>query len=478
MNRNLFRIGTPNMASNMHDRIMQNKSRRQFLSFASAALAAPFVVRPAVAQPLQNAAMRGAIDAGDAGFLPDAPDDQSRKFAAILQKASDTNQPVFLPPGNYVVSNLKLPRRVRITGVAGASRITYGGDGFLMAAEDTDILALDGVSIDGANRPLGDLAQGLIEARRVGKVMIDGCEITGAAKHAAVLESCAGRIEHNTISGAADAAIWSVEGRGMAIRDNEVSDCYNGGILVHRWQAAADNTLISGNRVTRIGARNGGTGQYGNGINVFRGHGVQIANNHVSDCAFSAIRCNSASNAVITGNACLNSGETALYAEFQFEGSVIANNLIDGAANGISVVNFNEGGRLATVSGNVVRNLRTEGPYPAEGSGFGIGIAVEADTAVTGNTIDTAPNIGIALGWGPYLRNVTVNSNVIRQAGEGIAVSVTEGAGKAVITGNVFDKMATGAIFGHDHDKIVSGDMAKHGSQGYRNVTVERNDVL
>ena len=69
-------------------------------------------------------------------------------------------------------------------------------------------------------------------------------------------------------------------------------------------------------------------------------------------------------------------------------------------------------------------------------------------------------------------------ANVIRQAGEGIAVSVTEGAGKAVITGNVFDKMATGAIFGHDHDKIVSGDMAKHGNQGYANVMVERNNVL
>lgn len=458
--------------------MMTVANRRQFIGLATLGLASPILVRGAQAQILQNAAMRGAIDAGDAGFLPDALDDQSRKFAAILEKASDTNQPVFLPPGNYVVSNLKLPRRVRISGVAGASRIIYGGDGFLMMAEDTEILSLDGVSLDGANRPLGELSQGLVEARRVGKVTVSSCEIVGASKHAAVFESCAGRLERNTISGAADAAIWSVEGRGMAIRDNEVSDCFNGGILVHRWQAAADNTLITGNRVTRIGARNGGTGQYGNGINVFRGHGVLIANNHVSDCAFSAIRCNSASNAVITSNSCLKSGETALYAEFQFEGSVIANNLIDGAANGISVVNFNEGGRLATVSGNVVRNLRTEGPYPAEGSGFGIGIAVEADTAVTGNTIDNAPNIGIALGWGPYLRSVTATGNVIRQAGEGIAVSVTQGAGKAVITGNVFEKMATGAIFGHDHANIVSDDMAKHGNQGYSNVMVERNDIL
>ena len=93
---NLSRIGTGKLALIMHESGMDKKSRRQFLGFASAALAAPFVVRPAVAQVLQDAAMRGAIDAVDAGFLPDAPDDQSRRFAAILQKASDTNQPVFL----------------------------------------------------------------------------------------------------------------------------------------------------------------------------------------------------------------------------------------------------------------------------------------------------------------------------------------------------------------------------------------------
>ena len=435
----------------------------------------PFLSGWAIAQALQNASMRGSIDPTDFGFLPDAPDDQSRKFAEILDAASLTNQPVFLPAGTFRISNMTLPKRVRITGVPGASRIVYGGDGFLFSAQDTELLLLEGVSFDGSNRSFSDQAQGLIEARRVGKVQISNCDIAGAARNAIVVESCAGRIDNCTISGAADAGIWSVEGRGMAIRDNVVSDCSDGGILVHRWQEADDNTLISGNRVERIGARSGGTGQYGNGINVFRGNGVQIANNHVSACAFSAIRCNSASNAVISGNTCLNSGETALYAEFRFEGSIIANNLIDGAANGISVVNFNEGGRLAVVSGNIVRNLSAKGPYPAEGLGFGNGISAEADTAITGNTVENAPNIGMALGWGPYLRNVSVTGNVIRKAGEGIAVSVTEGAGKAVISGNVFDQIATGAIFGHDHDKIVTGDMAKHGNQGFANVTIERN---
>ena len=46
----------------------------------------------------------------------------------------------------------------------------------------------------------------------------------------------------------------------------------------------------------------------------------------------------------------------AIYSEFGFEGAVIADNVVDGAGNGISVTNFNEGGRLASVRGNIVRN--------------------------------------------------------------------------------------------------------------------------
>ncbi len=451
--------------------------RRGFLIGIGTCLAMPYLAGRANAQALHNASMRGSINPIDFGFLPDAPNDQSRKFVKILAAASLTNQPVFLPSGTYVISNIALPKRVRITGVPGASRIVYGGDGFLFAAESTEILLIDGVTFDGANRGLGDQAQGLIEARRVPKVKIDTCEIFGSVKHGIVLEGSAGRVERTSISGAADAGIWSVEGAGVTIADNSVTDCANGGILVHRWADAEDGTIVSGNRVERIGSRSGGTGQNGNGINVFRAANVQVSGNQISNCDFSAIRCNSASNALIFGNTCRNSGETAIYSEFKFEGSVIADNIVDGAANGISVVNFNEGGRLATVSGNIVRNLTGEGPYRSEGLGFGNGISVEADTTVTGNTIDGAPGIGIALGWGPYLRNVAVTGNMIRNANEGVAVSVAEGAGKAVITGNVFDNMKTGSVFGHAWDKIVSGDMAKHGNQGYENVTVERNEA-
>ena len=91
----------------------------------------------------------------------------------------------------------------------------------------------------------------------------------------------------------------------------------------------------------------------------------------------------------------------AIYCEFEFQGAVIADNVIDGAGSGISVTNFKEGGRLASVRGNVVRNCRARiaGTAP-ETEGFGIG--VEADTAVAGNVIENAQTAGISAGWGEF----------------------------------------------------------------------------
>jgi uncharacterized secreted repeat protein (TIGR03808 family) len=451
--------------------------RRNFMRLLGAGLAAVPVQAVAASNLLQNAGMRGSIDAGELGIFPDVFDDQSRAFSQILETASAQNQEIFLPPGNYVLSNMRLPKRVRIRGIQGASRIIYGGGGVLFAADDSEVIEIAGITFDGANRALGETALGLIEGRRVSRMVIDDCEVIGSTKHGIMLEACGGRVERSNISGAAQSGIYCVESAGISITGNTVRDCANGGILVHRWQDGADGSIVSGNRVERISARDGGTGQNGNGINVFRARNVQVTGNQIADCAFSAIRFNSASNAQITGNTCLRSGETGIYSEFAFEGAIIANNVVDGAANGISVVNFNEGGRLSTVSGNIVRNMKANGPYPAEGLGFGNGISAEADTAISGNVVENAPQIGIVMGWGPYMRNLSVTGNVIRKAGEGIGVSVVDGIGKAVITGNILDEISSGAIFGREWAKVVTGDMAKHGNQGFKSITVERNEA-
>ena len=203
-----------------------------------------------------------------------------------------------------------------------------------------------------------------------------------------------------------------------------------------------------------------------------------IANNTLNQCAFSAIRSNSGSDVQIVGNQCRESGETAIYSEFSFEGAVVANNLVDGAANGISIANFNEGGRMATVSGNLIRNLRLEGPYEPEVFGFGWGIGVEADTAVTGNVIDNAPRAGMLLGWGPYLRGVTATGNVVRNSAIGIIVTVADGARAARISNNVFQNTLRGAVVGYRWAEPATKDLTVSGADRYEHLDISGNTIL
>lgn len=452
-------------------------TRRLFLSglgFAAAGIATTAAARTQ-RLPIVDVDLRGSIDASEHGVRPGASDRKSKAFARLLKDAAAKNTPVFLPPGDYVISNIALPDNTRLTGVPGATRIVYGGDGHLFAADGASRIELANLVIDGANRWLDDTVQGLIHLRNVADVTVENCEIQGSSKTAISLERSGGRIERNRLSGAAEHALYAVESRDLSVTGNHVFDCGNGGILIHRWQKGRDGTMVSGNRITRIAATNGGTGQYGNGINIFRADDVMITNNHISSCAFSAIRANAGSNVQITGNTCLESGETAIYSEFGFTGAIVNGNLIDGAANGILIVNFDEGGRLATVSGNVVRNLKLEGPYVHDGAGFGFGIAVEADTVVSGNTIENAPKWGLVLGWGPYMRGLVVSGNLVRSSPVGCAVTVVENAGSALISGNIFEDTPEAAIAGYRWKERTTGELATDGSGAPAHLTIERN---
>jgi uncharacterized secreted repeat protein (TIGR03808 family) len=446
-------------------------NRRAFLAGTALCLSGTVA-----AAQMKVADLRGSIDSADLGLLPNAADDQTAQFQNAVNRAVERGRALFLPAGTYPVANLRLPSGTLIVGVPGRTRLVYqGGGGQLIRAEGVSNIGLTGITFDGANRSIGDFTEGLLHFIGVRNLALDNCEIAGSAKMGLVMDRCSGRVENCRISGAAEAGLRSNEATGLAITGNTVTDCANGGIWVHRWREGEDGTIVSGNRVERIGARYGGTGQFGNGINVFRAHGVMISNNRITDCAFSAIRSNSGSNVQIVGNSCLRSGETAIYSEFSFQGAVIANNIVDGGTTGISIANFMDGGRMAICTGNLIRNITEEGPYPPEVAGFGIGIAAEADTTLTGNIIEGAPKFGMMLGWGPYMRNIAASQNVLRECGTGIAVTVVKGAGSAVITNNIVQGSKKGSINGFRWLERATGEL--NNASEYSNLTVLGNQV-
>jgi uncharacterized secreted repeat protein (TIGR03808 family) len=454
--------------------------RRHFLAATTATGA--FAATEAIAAP--TSASSGSVplsglgvDAFHLGVRPSSPDDQTAVLQRAIDRAAGARLPLVLGPGVYRARGLVLPTGARLIGVPGATRLVAIDNTPLIVARGADYILLSGITFDGSGKALPENA-GLVQLAAGRGIAIRDCEIIGSGRNGIVLENIEGEITGTTITGALAAAIHALDSRGLTIARNTIRDIANNGIQVWRSQEGDDGTQVIDNRIEDVAAQSGGSGQNGNAINVYRAHNVTVRGNRIRNAAFSAVRGNAASNIQITNNTCTGLGEVAIYAEFGFEGAVIANNTIDGAAIGIAVTNFKQGGRMAVVQGNLIRNLVPRRPVGTDpGDGNGIGIGVEADTAVTGNVIENAPVAGISVGWGQYLRDVSVTGNVVRGAGVGIQVSVTPGAGSAVIADNLIAAVKNGAIVGMDLRKPMTGDLAHEGATRYAQLSINGNRV-
>jgi len=385
--------------------------------------------------------------------------------------------PLALPPGVYRTGMLNLATGTQLIGVRGATKLAFTGGGSMLLGEGAGHVTLSGITLDGGNLPL-PARHGLTYCLGGRDIRITDCEIFNSGGNGIWIEQVAGDISGNIISVIAGTAIVSFDAQGLIVSRNIVAGTNDNGIEILRTSIGDDGTLVADNRVEDIKAGPGGSGQYGNAINVFRAGNVTVRNNRIRNCDYSAVRGNSASNIQITGNSVTDVREVALYSEFSFEGAVIANNTFDGAAFGVSVCNFNEGGRIAVVQGNIIRNLIPKRPIgTAPDDDAGVGIYVEADTSVTGNVIENAPSFGILAGWGKYLRDVAITGNVIRKTFAGIGVSVAAGAGTALVNNNLISETPRGAVVGHDHGKPVTADLSTEGAQRFAQVVVGGNAV-
>src|SRR5690242_5629731 len=450
-------------------------SRRHLLG-ASAAGAGALAMAPdaARAAPLMSTLGR---DATQYGVRPNAAEDQTRVLQRAIDEATRAQAPLALPPGTYRIGTLRLSRGTQLVGVRGATKLAFTGGAAMLLAEGADGLGLSGLTLDGGAIPLPE-RRGLIHLLAGRDVRVNDCAIAGSGGNGIWLEQVSGDISGNIITQTATTAIVSFDALGLIVARNTITATRDNGIEILRTAIGDDGTLVADNRIEDIKAGPGGSGQYGNAINAFRAGNVIVRGNRIKNCDYSAVRGNSASNIHITGNSVSDVREVALYSEFAFEAAVIANNTVDGAAVGVSVCNFNEGGRIAVVQGNIIRNLipkRPAGTAPDDDGG--VGIYIEADASVTGNVIENAPSFGIVAGWGKYLRDVAISGNVIRNAFVGIGISVAQGAGAALVDNNVISDAPRGAVVGLDHARTVTTDLSADGAQRYAQVVVGTNAV-
>jgi uncharacterized secreted repeat protein (TIGR03808 family) len=455
-------------------------NRRHLIGASAAGVAGALAMSPdaARAAPL-NSMLTSTLgrDVTQYGVRPGSPDDQTKALQRAIDDAARAQVPLALPPGAYRTGMLRLQSGTQLIGVRGATKFIFNGGASMLSGESAGSIGLDGIMFDGSGIPLPN-RRGLIHCLGGRDIRITNCEITGSGGNGIWFENVSGDISGNIITGIASTAIVSFDAQGLLVTRNTIIGTNDNGIEILRTAIGDDGTQVLDNRIEDIKAGPGGSGQYGNAINAFRAGNVIVRGNRIRNCDYSAVRGNSAANIQISGNSVSDVREVALYSEFAFEGAVIANNTVDGAALGVSVCNFNEGGRLAVVQGNIIRNLLPKRPIgTAPDDDAGIGIYVEADTSVSGNVIENAPSFGIVAGWGKYLRDVVISGNVIRKAFVGVGVSVTPGAGTALVNNNMISETPRGAVVGLDHSRPITPDLCTEGAQRFAQVVVGTNAV-
>jgi uncharacterized secreted repeat protein (TIGR03808 family) len=451
-------------------------NRRHLIGASAAGVAGALAMSPDAARASPSASALGR-DATQYGVRPGSPDEQTRALQRAIDEAARAQVPLALPPGVYRTGLLRLSSGTQLIGVRGATKLVFTGGASMLQGEGASSVGLANITLDGGGIPL-PARRGLVHCLGGRDIRINDCEIANSGGNGIWFENVSGDVSGNIISRIAVTAITSFDAQGLIVSRNTILGTNDNGIEILRTAIGDDGTLVLDNRIEDIKAGPGGSGQYGNAINAFRAGNVIVRGNRIRNCDYSAVRGNSASNIQISGNSVSNVREVALYSEFAFEGAVIANNTVDGAALGVSVCNFNEGGRIAVVQGNIIRNLLPKRPIgTAPDDDAGIGIYVEADSSVTGNVIENAPSFGIVAGWGKYLRDVTITGNVIRNAFVGIGVSVTSGAGTALVNNNMISGSPRGAVVGLDHARPVTPDLSADGAQRFAQVVVGTNAV-
>ena len=440
------------------------QDRRRFLaSAARAAASIPFYNGLARAQSDPVAAATAALIAG-------------------ATEAALARRPYRLPPGVTTIYQLLLPQGAHLVAAKGGSTLRLGYSGPMLSNRDPlDMLTIEGVIFDGANRPINN-AFGLLTFVDVAHVDMEDCTIQHTTT-GLMQRRCGGKIRLSTFQDLTGTAIHDDNCAGMTIDANRIRRCGDNG--VHHWSMHSkrhDGSRISNNVITDVANRSGGDGMFGNGVRVAECGPVLIENNVVQRCAYTAIRNAGGWDVVVANNRCKSFNEKAMYAEFGFRNATFVNNVIEDCGGGISATNYvgPGNGAGALITGNVISNLRPSHPDPEFGprSSWLTGIEGEGDVLIKGNIVSDSAWFGIIAGFFNARHNVTVEDNRLIDNEYAIGFATQDGVGPCSIIGNEMRGSKKANIVAMFQEKIISGDLsAPDAGKAYKNIVIRDNRV-
>ena len=375
-------------------------------------------------------------------------------------------------PGDFTVYPLHLPEGVRLVGKRGQTVLRSADGRPIVVASKLRSLLIEGIAFHGGAKSANS-SFGLIHFEDVETFQLHGAEIADHDGVGVANLRSGGEVLGCTIHDIGDAGYHSTDGLGVAFgRDgdgNRIRGCGNAGVRI--WTAQPwihDGSTIRNNNISKVRSEDGGTGQNGNGVSIFRAADVTVEDNDIDECAFSAVRNNGGKDFRAARNRCSNLGERAMYAEFDFKNAAFENNTIATAAAGISLTNFDRarnvgcGGRAV---GNEISHIVDEAPdsdwmsNPA-GNAARVGVEAEGDILVEGNQITGPLLIGIECGFGKSLRTVICRDNTIRGADYGIAfTSLAPPEKPTEISGNHIVDAKKARIVATRYGEVLAGDL-------------------
>lgn len=376
----------------------------------------------------------------------------------VLNAARSARLPLFLKAGTYVTGALDVTASngggnpLELVAAPGTVTIRLSGSAsHLLNVVGVKNVSIRGIGFDGGNHTLtGPDVKGLVrfDGQTTSDFVLDDCTIYSSTRAGVVVVSGArGRITNNHIS-RCQTGIYVYDGL-ACIEGNNLIDLFDNGICVWTHTATGNGSLVRNNTINWIANASGGTGEYGNGILVYRAGNVKVAEKNIFNAKYSAIRLNGTRDCHVLNNHCWNLREVAIFIEapgagINLSGCVVSGNTIDTAGLGISVANaglYNDGSaRRCIVSNNVINNMvinDISDPGQPASKTVGKGISVEVDADVMGNVIQNTKGSAISLGTNDATRNVMAVGNLMMGCPMGIGYSANGAASTVLISSNV-----------------------------------------
>lgn len=404
------------------------------------------------------------------------------ELIAGLSEATLARKPLVLPRGVTTIYQIFLPEGAHLVGHKSGSTLRLGYRGPMIANQDAlTSLTLEGVTFDGANRPINS-AFGLLTFTDVARVEMDHCTVQNSTT-GLMQKRCGGRIRLSTFRDLTGTAILDDNCAGVTIDANTIERCGDNGI--HHWSANSnrhDGSRISSNRIADIENRSGGEGLYGNGVRVAQCGPVIVENNVIERCAYTAVRNTGGWDIVVAENRCKTFGEKAMYAEFGYRNTTFRNNVIEDCGAGISATNYvgPGNGAGALITGNVVSKIRPSHPDPDFGPRMNwlCGLEGEGDVRIVGNIVTGSPWFGVLAGFFDARNNVTVEGNTLIDNEYAIGFAAQGELGPCAIMENELRGSKKANIVAMFQTEVISGDLALPGAANtFKNVVIRGNRV-